>query len=147
MRSTYLIRHADPFWNIPIFGYGWVLMFVALIGLVVVGYRVYRLGWNRAALADLPLLLVLAAAEPGSRPGWSSRARPVRRWVSRFGSTESWCCWGSRRGSACPYTRRGAWACIRKSSCQSVSGSLSAASSGLEPSTCCNITTSSCSRT
>ena len=68
MRSTLLyIPHADPLWNIPVFGYGWLLMLVAVIGVAVIGYGVYRHGWSRTAWADLPILLVFAAVV-----GWAA---------------------------------------------------------------------------
>jgi phosphatidylglycerol:prolipoprotein diacylglycerol transferase len=68
VRSTLLyIPHADPFWSIPVFGYGWLLMIVVMIGVAVIGRRVYRHGWSRTALADLPILLVFAAVV-----GWAA---------------------------------------------------------------------------
>jgi phosphatidylglycerol:prolipoprotein diacylglycerol transferase len=62
VRSTLIhIPHADPLWGIPIFGPGWLLAIVLLIGVVLLGYRVYREGWKRDILADIPILLVFAA--------------------------------------------------------------------------------------
>ncbi len=62
VRSTlFYIPHADPFWNIPLFGCGWALLLVTLFGAALIAYRVSRLGWSRAALADAPTLLILGA--------------------------------------------------------------------------------------
>ncbi|MHB8972174.1 MAG: prolipoprotein diacylglyceryl transferase family protein [Pirellulaceae bacterium] len=62
MRSTlFHIPHADPFWGIPVFGWGWLLLLVVISGTALIGYRVYREGWNRAVLADLPFLLMFVA--------------------------------------------------------------------------------------
>ena len=62
MRSTLIhIPHADPLWDIPIFGPGWLLAIVLLIGVALIGYRMYREGWKRDILADIPILLVFAA--------------------------------------------------------------------------------------
>jgi phosphatidylglycerol---prolipoprotein diacylglyceryl transferase len=62
VRSTlFYIPHADPFWNIPVFGFGWLLMALALVAASVISWRVRRHGWSATALADLPMLLVLAA--------------------------------------------------------------------------------------
>jgi phosphatidylglycerol---prolipoprotein diacylglyceryl transferase len=69
VRSTlFYIPHADPLWSIPVFGCGWALMIVALIGVGTVAYRVYRDGWSRAALADVPVLLIVAAVVAWAAP-------------------------------------------------------------------------------
>jgi len=69
VQSTLIhIPHADPFWNIPIFGWGWMLLIIAVLGVALVGYRVYRLGWCAQALADLPLFVVLAAVVAWGAP-------------------------------------------------------------------------------
>ena len=87
MRSTlFHIPHADPIWNIPLFGFGWILSFVVIIALIAMARRVQRSGWNVSALSDLPVFLILAAtvawlapsleesAEPGIRLGIPIRA-------------------------------------------------------------------------
>ena len=62
MRSTlFHIPHADPFWGIPVFGWGWLLLIVVISGVALIGYRVYTAGWNRTVLADLPFLLMFVA--------------------------------------------------------------------------------------
>ncbi len=69
MRSTlFYIPHADPWWNIPVFGPGWLLMLALLMGLVVFGYRCFRDGWSRVDWADLPVLLLLAVVVGGIAP-------------------------------------------------------------------------------
>ena len=61
MRSTlFHIPHADAVWGIPLFGFGWLLAIVVLAGLLTLGYRIVRNGWNRDALNDLGLFVVLA---------------------------------------------------------------------------------------
>lgn len=61
MRSTlFHIPHADAVWGIPLFGFGWLLAIVVLAGLLTTGYRLVRYGWNRDALNDLGLFVVLS---------------------------------------------------------------------------------------
>ena len=61
MRSTlFHIPHADAIWGIPLFGFGWLLAIVVLAGLIASGYRIARHGWNREALNDLGLFVVLS---------------------------------------------------------------------------------------
>jgi phosphatidylglycerol:prolipoprotein diacylglycerol transferase len=61
VRSTlFHIPHADAVWGIPLFGFGWLLAVVILAGLFTLGYRIARSGWNRDALNDLGLFVVLS---------------------------------------------------------------------------------------
>ena len=63
MRSTlFYIPHADPFFEIPLFGTGWLLALLILVGVVLLITRVRQHGWTWAALSELPLYLVLGAA-------------------------------------------------------------------------------------
>lgn len=63
MRSTlFYIPHADPFFGIPFFGLGWLLLLLVLTGVTMLVLRVRREGWKLSALSELPLYLVLGAA-------------------------------------------------------------------------------------
>ena len=112
MRSTpFHIPHADPFWNIPLFGFGW-LVFVPAHG----GrhrHRVYWHGWSSTALADLPLCWWLPPSLLGLRRCWNIRAWRGLRWEFRFARMASWCCWVSPQALACRCTRHGGWGSIR----------------------------------
>ncbi len=62
MRSTLdYIPHADRFFEIPVFGIGWLLALLIVVGLVLITVRVRKYGWTREALSELPLLLILGA--------------------------------------------------------------------------------------
>lgn len=77
MRSTlFYIPHADPLWDIPLFGFGWALMLVGLIAAGVIAYRVRQAGWKLSALNDLPVLLVLAGAAVWLAPALEESAGP-----------------------------------------------------------------------
>ncbi len=63
MRSTlFYIPHADPFLHVPLFGPGWILALLVVIGLLVLGVRIRQHGWNSQLLNDVPMYLVVGAA-------------------------------------------------------------------------------------
>ncbi len=61
-RRCVYIPHADPFLQIPIFGLGWGLAVLVLVGVIVLGFRIRQHGWKAELLADLPMYLILGAA-------------------------------------------------------------------------------------
>ena len=63
VRSTlFYIPHADPFFGIPLFGTGWLLLLLVVSALGILVFRVWRYGWNREAWNEVPLFVVLAVA-------------------------------------------------------------------------------------
>ena len=63
MRSTlFYIPHADPFFHIPIFGWGWALAILVVAGAITIGLRIRKQGWKSEAWADLPMFLILGGA-------------------------------------------------------------------------------------
>ncbi len=62
MRSTlFYIHHADPFFNIPVFGIGWALALLIVIGVVLLLIHFRRPEGKQEVLSELPLFLLLAA--------------------------------------------------------------------------------------
>ncbi len=63
VRSTlFYIPHADPWWQIPLFGLGWGLALLVIAGLIVLGWSLHRHGWKAEVLGEVPMFLILAAA-------------------------------------------------------------------------------------
>lgn len=63
MRSTlFYIPHADPIFDLPLFGFGWIVALLVVGSVIWLGMRIMRHGWSWELLSELPLLLLLGAA-------------------------------------------------------------------------------------
>jgi phosphatidylglycerol---prolipoprotein diacylglyceryl transferase len=77
VRSTlFYIPHADPIWNIPLFGFGWIFGFLVIVALIAAARGIRRSGWSVAALSDLPIILIFAAAIVWLAPRLEESAGP-----------------------------------------------------------------------
>ncbi len=62
MRSTlFYIPHTDPFFDIPLFGIGWFLALLVIMGVALLLTRIRRPRGKSELLSELPLFLMLAA--------------------------------------------------------------------------------------
>jgi phosphatidylglycerol:prolipoprotein diacylglycerol transferase len=63
VRSTlFFIPHVDPWFNWPVFGFGWLLAIWAAVGLIWLVWSARTEDWKQQVLSHLPMWLIIGAA-------------------------------------------------------------------------------------